>query len=329
MAVVFFTEGGGRIGFGHLSRCQSLADAFREAGVEPVFVVKGGREVSNFLDGEVLLRDWIGDSEIFKKFLSGAEFVVIDSYLATLKHYRMASRTAKCIFVDDFGRLEYPAPAFVLNGSVSAGKVNYPKKEGLNYFLGPKFMPLRRPFWKVGKKTIRAKIRKMLLTFGLNDIRNLTVPVVRSLNESFPDCEKYVVVNPESPSGRKLRATSPEKVEIVGSLQAEKMKRLMLECDVAVSAGGQITYELARVGLPAVLVAVAENQLLNCEGWHSVGFARYVGCWDDRGIISEVVATLEQLDRDRRLRMSEKGRKTVDGQGARRVVSKFLALNED
>jgi spore coat polysaccharide biosynthesis predicted glycosyltransferase SpsG len=41
MKVYFLTEYSKSIGFGHLSRCSSLADAFTEAGYECDFFYKG------------------------------------------------------------------------------------------------------------------------------------------------------------------------------------------------------------------------------------------------------------------------------------------------
>ncbi|MEM1874192.1 MAG: hypothetical protein QXP51_01155 [Candidatus Hadarchaeales archaeon] len=322
--VVFFTEGGENAGFGHITRCRALSDAFEEVGRETTFVVKGDEKIVKFLNRDVVLENWIDDFETFKSFLSSADLVVIDSYLASLDHYRWASELKRCLFVDDFRRLDYPPKSIVLNGSIYAEKLRYPKRKGVRYLLGSKFAPLRRAFWEVEEKVVNPEIEKIFVSFGLNDTRRLIPSVVKTLSEKFPQCELCVVVDPQSPSGKKLLSMDLKNVKIFGNLSAEEMKELVLECDVAVSAGGQTTYELARVGVPSVLIAVAENQLLNCKGWQGAGFAYYVGFAGSENTLRKIIEHLKKLEDEKiRSKMSKIGRKYVDGQGARRVVKEF------
>lgn len=319
--IVFFTEGGQNAGFGHVTRCRALADAFEEAGKEVTFVIEGDEKVTKFMGEKVVFKNWTDDFGIFKSFLSPADLVVIDSYLASRKHYELASKEKTSLFVDDFRRLNYPAGSIVLNGGIHAGKLRYPKKKGVKYLLGPKFAPLRRAFWEVEEKSVNSRIEKILVSFGLNDAKRLVPRVAKVLSEKFSGCELYVIVDPQSRSGKKLLSMNLRNVKVFGDSSAEEMKKLMLECDVAVSAGGQTTYELARVGIPSVLIAVAENQLLNCKGWQEVGFAYYMGFAEERDMLQKTVNCLKKLEDEKvRSKMSKKGRKCVDGQGARRVV---------
>jgi len=320
MRTVIFTEGGQGLGFGHVTRCLSLAEAFEEGGSEVSIFVNGEREVLSLAPDATLL-DWLGDERAFGELLEDADCAVIDSYLAPERYYVRACRTVeKCLFVDDFKRLDYPG-GFVLNGGVSAGRLGYPQRDGVKYLLGPKYAPLRRAFWDVGEKRIGERVERVLITFGLSDTRDMTVPVVEALNAEFPELEKYVIVDSNSKRRKLERLTN---VRIFGRLSAEEIKGVMFDCDVAISAGGQTTYELARVGLPSILIAVADNQIPNCVGWRDAGFALYVGRWDevDIGSLPGFLKLLE--DPNVRLKMSENGRRMVDGQGARRVVKEVM-----
>ena len=49
MKVFIVTEGGSKIGFGHVTRCISLSEAFEEKGIFPEFIVNGDDTVLNFL----------------------------------------------------------------------------------------------------------------------------------------------------------------------------------------------------------------------------------------------------------------------------------------
>ena len=45
MKVGFLTEGGGGVGLGHISRCQSLADAFEELNYQCKFIINGNNSL--------------------------------------------------------------------------------------------------------------------------------------------------------------------------------------------------------------------------------------------------------------------------------------------
>lgn len=325
MRVKFFTEGGKGIGLGHVTRCLSLCQAFEELSQDCIFIVKGGEEVRGVINVPLKLIDWVENLNSFEKELEDSQVVIIDSYLAKQEHYQIAcAKVEKCLFVDDFNRLEYPC-GHVLNGSVYARELNYPIKNSVSYLLGTKYMPLRRAFWHVEKKDTDVQIGKILITFGGDDSKNMTFKVVKHFEDVFPHIEKFVVIGSGFKNRSEILSLRSNRVRIYQNLSAEDMKDLMVLCDVAVSAGGQTTYELARVGLPSVLVAVAENQLLNCLSWEKVGFALYAGWWEDGILLDKVVKYIRSLeDANIRLKMSKVGRLLVDGQGARRVAYKML-----
>jgi len=60
------------------------------------------------------------------------------------------------VYIDDNKRLDYPK-GVVVNGSIHAKELNYSKKNGVKYLLGPKYIPLRKDFWEVPEKEIKEK----------------------------------------------------------------------------------------------------------------------------------------------------------------------------
>ena len=52
MKIFIITEGGKDIGFGHLTRCVSLYQAFEERGIIPEFVVNGDDTILDLLRGK-------------------------------------------------------------------------------------------------------------------------------------------------------------------------------------------------------------------------------------------------------------------------------------
>ena len=105
------------------------------------------------------------------------------------------------------------------------------------------------------------------------------------------------------------------------------MKQVMLESDVAISAGGQTLYELARVGVPTIGICVAENQLGNLKGWGKAGFLEYAGWYKKSDLMKELKRSLEYLeDASVRKSKSKAGKEFIDGKGGFRVIDEIGTL---
>ncbi|MCX8077571.1 MAG: hypothetical protein N3D76_02830, partial [Geminocystis sp.] len=294
--VLFLTEGYRQIGFGHITRCTSIYQAVGILGGEALMLVRGDYNTRCILKGiKYELCDWHNRWGEVKNRLKDFDTVVIDSYLADWEIYQEASDNVKvCLYIDDFKRLEYPK-GIILNGGIHGEMLDYPKEEGRIYLLGPKFIPLREAFWGVGLKRINKELKRALITFGGADSRNMTLEVLRLLRKEHPELELFVVVGKGFKNKEEVYKLKDEKIRVFESLSGEEMRDLMTMVDLAVSAGGQTTYELARVGVPSVLVAVADNQLLNCKGWEKAGFAFYAGWWEDKELWKKLSEGVEKL----------------------------------
>ena len=326
MKVKFFTEGGKNIGIGHLTRCLSLCQAFEEQGNKCFFVVKGNETIKNFLtEREIKISDWINDLKNFEREVYDTDIVVIDSYLAGVENYRIVCESGKkSLFIDDYNRIPYPC-GVVLNGGVHAKELNYSENKKCQYLLGTEYIPLRKPFWDVEEKSIKKHIERILITFGGDDSENMTFKILNILKNENPEVEILVIISSIFKNKEQIFLLANDKIKILENLDAEGVRNLMLSADIAISAGGQTTYELARVGIPSILIAVSDNQLHNCKGWHKVGFAKYAGWFQDKKTIENLIYYFRELkDFSIRKKMSKKGRILVDGQGARRVIKKIM-----
>jgi len=114
------------------------------------------------------------------------------------------------------------------------------------------------------------------------------------------------------------------RTELIYFPDAERMKRLMLESDIAVSGGGQTLYEMARLGLPAVAIIVAENQSMQVRSFFKKGFLLNFFWWD-RFTEKDLINAVKNLYDPRvRRKLADTGRNLVNGQGARRLVKLYL-----
>ncbi|MBA7527267.1 hypothetical protein ES705_19443 [subsurface metagenome] len=326
MNVFIITEGGKNIGFGHITRCLSLYQAFEERGIKPKFIINGDKDIEYLLkDVNYQIFNWLNEkNKLFKK-IKDADIAIIDSYLADVSVYNTLSDLIKTpVYVDDNKRLDYPK-GIVLNGNIHAETLNYPKKNGNIYLLGTKYTPLRKEFWESPEKKIKEKIENIMITFGGDDAKNMTPKILVFLNNNYPNLIKNVIIGRAFENIDDIKKCADKNTNLIYYPDAEKMKEIMLESDVAISAGGQTLNELASVGVPTIGVCIAENQLGNIKGWEKIGFLEYAGWYSKGNILEKIKNVIENLKNSKERKNKYKiTRKFIDGKGSLRISIKLL-----
>ena len=178
MKIFIITEGGRRMGFGHLTRCMGIYEAFEERRKDPFFIVNGDESVKGLFKGKrYKIFDWLKQKRRLYKIIEGSDMVVVDSYLAKPDIYKNISRlTRKAVWLDDDRRINYP-DGVVLNGS-----------------MGARYVLLRREFWRVPRRRIKKIPKCVIITFGGDDSRGMTSRVLNVLTRRFPRLLKKVVI---------------------------------------------------------------------------------------------------------------------------------------
>lgn len=325
MRIVILTEGGKDIGFGHLTRCISLYQAFEENGVIPEIAANGDESIASLLKGKrhrVLDRNkGVIPDDILK-----ADIAVVDSYLLGLDLYKKVSAKAEVTaYIDDYARLDYPR-GIIINGGIGVRKDMYPSAAGRTYLLGTEYALLRKPFWTIKTKDVKSSIDSILVTFGGDDIRDLTPKVLRFLAIKYPEVKKRVVIGAGFQNAGGIACLKDSRTELVYYPDAEMMLEAMQGSDIAISAGGQTLNELARVGVPAIAVAVSDNQVDNSINWKKAGFIEYAGWWQEGDILQNIENSIERLrPADVRKDMKAAGVSCIDGKGGLRIAEYLLS----
>ncbi len=321
MRVYILTEGDRSKGFGHVTRCLSLYQAFEEKDIKPKFFINGDDSVIGLVKNtDYEITDWLKmRQEVFER-IKNSDIVIIDSYLADKEFYEYLSKLVKLpVYIDDNKRIDYPK-GIVINGNIHAKDLNYPEKEGIIYLLGTKYTPLRKEFWEVPEKEIRDTVQSIMITFGGDDVRNMTPKVLKLLSENYPELKKNVIIGKGFCNVNEIKTAADRNTNLIYYPDAEQMKQVMLDSDIAISAGGQTLYELARVGVPTVVVIVADNQIGSAKGWEKVGFVQVSGIWQEETLIEKLEMKLEFLKNPEIREVTYKiGRKLVDGRGSLRI----------
>ena len=98
----------------------------------------------------------------------------------------------------------------------------------------------------------------------------------------------------------------------------------MAWADVAVAAAGSTVWELAFMGLPSLLLKVAENQRPVAERMHTAGAALDAG-WPAEIAPEQLAGRIANLlaDHEQRSAMAQCSRKLVDGEGSDRLLMRL------
>ncbi len=326
MKISIITEGFQNTGYGHITRCISLYQAFEERNILPYFYINGDDKCSSYLNGiryEII--DWLNHpAQLIKKIIN-SDYAVIDSYLASREFYdKISSFCENLLIIDDNLRIDYPE-SIILNGTINAENFPYQNKAGYNFLLGSNYIPIRKPFWNIVSRKYNKEIKNILITFGGQDIRNLTLPVLKIVQDIYPQVIIHAVFgNKDNNEIEKLKKQY-ENVKFYSILSAEGIKDLMLNADIVITAAGQTLYELAATGTPTIAIAVADNQKNNIHEWFKTGFLIEPIFYNEINCTKKIADQLHKFNSIAlRKKCGSAGRKKVDGQGSRRVVAYLI-----
>jgi spore coat polysaccharide biosynthesis predicted glycosyltransferase SpsG len=104
-------------------------------------------------------------------------------------------------------------------------------------------------------------------------------------------------------------------------VQAANMAELMLAADISIGAGGSASWERCCVGLPVLMVSVADNQVAIARELARAGAGEYLGR-DDSVDSAQLAAAVGRARAQPGIvgEWSAAGMRLVDGMGAARVA---------
>jgi UDP-2,4-diacetamido-2,4,6-trideoxy-beta-L-altropyranose hydrolase len=330
------------MGTGHVMRCLALAQAWQDAGGQVTFgMAMAAPALEAWLQAEgmavVHLSAPPGTAEDARQTVNlarneGTEWIVVDGYHFNDTYQRIIKDAgSKLLFIDDNGHANHYYADIVLNQNLFARERFYRKREHYTrLLLGTDYVLLRREFlkWRNWQREIPEVARKVLVTLGGGDPANVTLRVLQALREMEIAClEAIVLVGASNPHFEELNAA----VQLYGMTvllerNVKNMPELMAWAEVAVSAGGSTCWELAFMGLTHCIIVLAANQAPVAETLQERGVAINAG-WFDALNHAQLTHLLDSLmkDKEKRLKMSQRGRLLVNGNGPQRVVKAMLS----
>jgi UDP-2,4-diacetamido-2,4,6-trideoxy-beta-L-altropyranose hydrolase len=362
---VFRTDASFRIGTGHVMRCLTLADALGERGSECRFIcrehpgnllalirqrghaVQTLSSVAEGNSGSAAANDgpahagWLGtawqtDAAQTRSVLSGepVDWLIVDHYALDARwELQLRPVCRRLMAIDDLADRAHDCDLLLDQNLVPDWEHRYQGKVPAHcgLMLGPDYALLQPQYAELhGRVPLReGVVRSVLIYFGGADSDNVTgrsIAAFLSLRRS--DVAVDVVINPASPHAEAIRSQLNGYPHITLHTSLPSLAPLMVRADLAIGGGGVTSWERCCLGLPSVVITLAENQRSIAAELDRRGVIRWLGHKDEVNETELAQALVPILQSALPATWSERCSRTVDGRGTERVVS-ILTLDPE
>ncbi|MCP8893954.1 UDP-2,4-diacetamido-2,4,6-trideoxy-beta-L-altropyranose hydrolase [Shinella daejeonensis] len=353
--IVFRADASTEIGLGHIMRCLTLADVLRQRGAKIAFIC---RDLPGFTPELVTDRGyrlerlpagapgqggpaepahghWLGAplaDEIARSsaiLAGGVDGLVMDHY-ALDRRWQQAMRplARRLMVIDDLADRAHDCD-LLLDQTLGRRQDDYRPlvPAGTRLLLGTAYALLRPGFAaaraaSLSRRAGRNTPERILVSMGGVDRLNLSARALEALAPcaALMPLAVTVILGPAAPWRKSVAALAeglPFPVEL--AVDPPDIPALLAHCDLAIGGGGGSAWERCAMGLPSIVVVMAENQINGAEQLRRKGASVTIGSPDD--MAARIPALMAELGAEGRLAaMSAAAAGIVDGLGAPRVA---------
>ena len=333
--VLFRADASYEIGFGHLSRCFTLANHFQNKGWKCFFAIDKITLESISIFKENIINYFLVERKKFsdiKKIIMDEKFdiIVIDHYeINSAYEEKCANYVSKVVVIDDVANRKHFCDFLIdqnLGREVADYKNYVPSKCKL--LLGSSYFLLREDFLK---KRYRKKNKnyesqlKIFVCFGASDFHDITSKVILICDQLKFKFQLIIVMSSMSPNLTKIKSIAlknPKNIKLY--IDTQNVKELMESSDFAIGACGVTAWERCYLGLPSICIITAPNQNFIYDNLLKKGLIIGAGAWNNlskNDLLNQII--LLSLDLKLRNNISSNCKNLIDGLGPSRV---FFAL---
>jgi UDP-2,4-diacetamido-2,4,6-trideoxy-beta-L-altropyranose hydrolase len=360
MKVFFRVDSSNEVGTGHVRRCLTIAKGLKAIGVKDVVFICS-RLDGNIIDdisnhsfevriiarsSEFNLKDvqqyrvpeinrlyqvQVEDAEQTVAVLKNEQpnILLIDSYLIAETWENIVRPYVKSLVViDDLANRFHNCDIIIDNNfSDILDRYDLLVPSQCRKLCGTKYVLLNQDFLSVSNtRESIVNITKILIFFsGSVELNPFAVSVVNKLTSVNPDSIHIDVV---------VGGDNEDVIEVTNSItrpnttafgSVPNFVQLMKNANLAIGAGGITNWERCYLGLPAIVVAIAKNQVPSSSSLSKGDYINYVGELSDESpakieeIVHHFINNTVLLNRQSKL-----CQKLVDGKGLNRVLISLL-----
>jgi UDP-2,4-diacetamido-2,4,6-trideoxy-beta-L-altropyranose hydrolase len=349
MKAVFRVDASGEVGFGHLSRCINLAEVLRSRGNEVSFVcrddeAKSFSALEDRLFATVLLPmlsagEVVNQQEDAQETIQALQgekpgWLIVDTYTLDKNWERlMRPHVAKIAVIEDLSGRDHDCDLLIDQNYSERSAASFEKfvPKTCELLLGPRFALIADQFRKLRdlKSKPAPELNRIFVFCGGSDPQNLTQRVIDEISCSeLSNVAVDVVVGAQNKTfDRAAVLKLNANIEIHDA--SGEFGRIMSIADLAIGAGGTTSWERMCLGVPSIVVSIADNQNSACEKLGRDGLIDYLGRRSSlksgalRNAVVKAKTNYASL-----FDQVERGQILVDGRGCERVAEVMCPSDE-
>lgn len=354
-----------QMGTGHVMRCMTLARMLRQRGITVSFV---SREIPGHLcdyveeEGFAVCRlpresaqsmamsytpdyaRWLEATPVQDALETGrtmaasnlpVDWLVVDHY-ALDRNWEQVMRVfvRNIMVIDDLANRQHECELLLDQNPYENLETRY---DGLIpahsvKLLGPAFALLRAEFQEV-RRSIKARsgmVERILIFFGGSDLSNETSKAIDAIVMSWREgLSVDVVIGRNNRNREAIEAAAAQLPTAKCHFNVKNMAQLMIEADICIGAAGGTTWERCCIGLPTMVVTVADNQMEATRWLHENNILYFIG-EHSKVSAKDVAETIDLFCSNSNLvrQYSENSMSLVDGMGVQKCVDNMMSLEK-
>lgn len=321
--IIFRCDGDKEIGMGHIYRCMTLA--YNLTGHEVMFVLNENRKIGVEKIKETFFPFYLikCDKDFFDFVKSWNTDIVVNDCLDSEYQYmeQLSKIVGRVVSFEDLGKGAELADV-VVNAlyDIQDNKVNHS-------YCGEKYICLREEYLLSTLGIYRQEVKNILVMFGGTDPCNFTERVYNiaiSNRGKHPNIRYRFILGSGYENSRLIDIEDFIKIHT----DVKRVSDFMRNADLAFTSQGRTVYELASMGVPAIVLAQNEREQLHSfaqmqNGFINLGLGRNV---DNKTIEStlEWIIKTPQIRKEMRELMLSHDLKS----GLKRVIKLILGEEE-
>jgi UDP-2,4-diacetamido-2,4,6-trideoxy-beta-L-altropyranose hydrolase len=349
MKVIFRVDSSTQMGSGHLMRCLTLAEALRDQAVQVSFVC---RELPGNLISLLRTKDipvtvlpaptanptkstndyaamlGVSQAEDAEQTLVALnkerpDCLIVDHYGLNIEwEQSLRPQCKRLMVIDDLANRSHDCDVLLdQNYSVdSTPRYLALVPPSCKVLLGLNYALLRKEFQTLRQQQANRtqSLKQLLVFFTAGDDQGETLKAMQGIALFDKAVRVDVVIGKGNPDMLAIKAMCAVQ-HWSYHCQVDYMPALIAQADLVIGGGGSSNWERCSLGIPALVVILAENQAAITKALDSAGVIINLG-WNTTLQAADYATALNAMTTERLAALAERAFQLVDAIGAQRVV---------
>lgn len=355
--IIIRTDASDQIGTGHVMRCITLADMLKKRNCNMCFVsrympqhlqaliVEKGYDFVMISHShnwtavdELAHAEWLGVSQqqdaadtLNTLTDKSWDWVVVDHYALDIRWENiLRNKINRVMVIDDIADRNHDCDLLLDQNLYANKEMRYSQKvsQTSRLLFGPKYALLQPIYARLHNKNSlkNTTIKRILIYFGGADNNNLTgLAIDAFLATNRPDINVDIVISATSIFSEAIHNQIRAHHNIELHINLPSLAPLIVMADLAIGAGGATTWERLCLGLPSIVITLADNQYEVANHLNKLSLINYIG---DKKAVSrqDIVSALQEAFNLSGLAdWSFNCMQVCDGRGAERVADAMVS----